>query len=177
MEPSSNIGSAHYRMDDTYIALMYDDWLVGISRFRKYETAAAIAFMAFGVALLIIFGWRSPAPWVIVAVGAADVLWSSTARRRWVVRMRKTYSDATEVRVTFSEAGICVSTDESKAEMTWSNFELQPTPRGLFFRRKGFSLYVPDDSLSSSSDKSAILDAAQRAHLAVAHARHPMHGG
>jgi hypothetical protein len=161
------LATARLCIDRRYLARKYDEWLRYVSRWRRFEIHVAFALLCVGVLLVVLFSESTPYPWVVLLIGAVDVVVSVTHRQRWLRRMGSSYGDGTQVTIKFGEDSVYIEQEDARAEMSWSHFSsYRNTPHGLFLGRKGSSIFVPDECLLPSQAKPEIVRRLEQAHAA-----------
>lgn len=146
--------SARFEMNRAYFEEFFSEWLRCKSRYRRWQRAMALCFLAAGVGMWMFLPANQKVGFVFAVVALiefAEIYWY---RARWIdARVSAKSGEPCVVELKFDESGIQMDGPTSSGHLQWKGVkELLKTPKGVLIRMgDGMSVYVPESSFSPSS--------------------------
>ena len=155
--------SATWKTNKTYYQEYYRDWIVSISKYRKWAVPLSVLTITSGIVISVsayfLAAFLLVAGLGVTGFGIGNLIWHVVDKRMWLRSLSSPENTDQSLSLTFTAAGIEHSGPTAQGSITWAGFKnIIEGKNGLFLvAQKGFSIYIPYAAISPEQGTSQIM--------------------
>jgi hypothetical protein len=163
--------TATWEISDEYFQMFWSDWVLFISRWRRFTIWINLAVIATGATCWVAVDDALFASAALIAFGLISIGWHFWDKSRWLSNAKSTVSYGGKMSMRFLDNKVVSKGLVAESQFEWRAFERAVEGRtGLFLRlQKGMHIYVPYDALDPHK---AVVDIVARVNQRDAAAQH-----